>query len=230
MSAVVVLCAWTLSWTALTPTTLSVPPRVSVLRADGAPSLREQMKAYLESVQQRGVELTPEQKAMIAEFEEDEELLDQTGRVDFMKAAQVLSPDEFALQQEQAASAAPAAPTSPAPAPATVGGSPTLMMMGRASDIVQGKVQAPPIAAAAMASVPPAVQPVPMPAPGPLSLTREVNVIDPQTARMWQMQKNERYAACHLLRKRAEGGLDEMELRELRKVLSSLVWTLTSPT
>jgi hypothetical protein len=104
------------------------------------------------------------------------------------------------------------------------------MMMGRASDIVQGKVQAPPIAAAAMASVPPAVQPVPMPAPGPLSLTREVNVIDPQTARMWQMQKNERYAACHLLRKRAEGGLDEMELRELRKVLSSLVWTLTSPT
>ena len=38
---------------------------------DGAaPSLRDQMQAYLKSVQERGVELTAEQKAMIAEFEE----------------------------------------------------------------------------------------------------------------------------------------------------------------
>jgi len=49
-----------------------------------APSLREQMKAYLEMVQARGMELNSEQKKMLAEIEgAGDELLEQTGRVDF---------------------------------------------------------------------------------------------------------------------------------------------------
>ena len=42
-----------------------------------APTLREQMQAYIKSVKERGMELTPEQKEMIAEFEADEELLQE---------------------------------------------------------------------------------------------------------------------------------------------------------
>lgn len=45
--------------------------RVSVVRAAGEPpSLREQMLAYVKVQKERGVELTDEQKAMIAEFEQ----------------------------------------------------------------------------------------------------------------------------------------------------------------
>ena len=35
--------------------------------------------AYIKSVQERGLELTDEQKAIIAEFQEDEEILDARG-------------------------------------------------------------------------------------------------------------------------------------------------------
>ncbi|EOD36832.1 hypothetical protein EMIHUDRAFT_201086 [Emiliania huxleyi CCMP1516] len=56
--------------------------------SDAAPvdaSLRQQMKAYLDHCRATGRELTSEQKAMIAEIEKDEALLDQTGFVDFSK-------------------------------------------------------------------------------------------------------------------------------------------------
>mmetsp|Transcript_75063 Transcript_75063/g.125103 ORF Transcript_75063/g.125103 Transcript_75063/m.125103 type:complete len:202 (-) Transcript_75063:269-874(-) len=57
--------------------------RVVDLWCCAPPSLREQMKAYIDMVKSKGLELTAQQKAMIAEFEQDEDLLDQTGRVDF---------------------------------------------------------------------------------------------------------------------------------------------------
>ena len=42
-------------------------PRAAVC-LDGSPSLREQMMAYIKVQQDRGIELTPEQKAMIAHY------------------------------------------------------------------------------------------------------------------------------------------------------------------
>ena len=99
--------------------TIASKLRVSAIRAaeGAAPTLREQMQAYIKSVQERGVELTPDQKAMIAEFEADDELLDQSGRVDFLKGATVMTQEEF--QAEQAATEVTAAPAAAAPAPAT---------------------------------------------------------------------------------------------------------------
>ena len=58
----------------------------TLLMCDGVPSLREQMQAYIETQQARGVPLTEQQLAMMAEFEADDELLEQTGRVDFTKS------------------------------------------------------------------------------------------------------------------------------------------------
>ena len=96
---------------------------------DGAaPSLRDQMQAYLKSVQERGVELTAEQKAMIAEFEGDDELLDQTGLVDTYKGADVMTPEEFeALQQDDkpATTAATIPAAIPAPVPSAPPATPT---------------------------------------------------------------------------------------------------------
>jgi SAM-dependent methyltransferase len=53
---------------------------------------------------------------------------------------------------------------------------------------------------------------------------------DPDITRLWQLQQGERFAACHLLQKKADGGtLDEAEAQELRNLLSSLLYTLSSP-
>ena len=60
-------------------------PRTTLPCCSEAASLREQMKAYLDMVREKGLELTPDQQAMIAEMEADEELLDQRGLVDFNK-------------------------------------------------------------------------------------------------------------------------------------------------
>ena len=99
-----------------------------------APTLREQMLAYIKSAQERGVELTDEQKAIIAEFEEDDEVLDETGRPDFMKNAQVMTSDEFS-QQTEAASAAPpvAAPAAVAPAAVSPAAPPAVSVSAAAS-------------------------------------------------------------------------------------------------
>lgn len=94
--------------------------------AVAVPTLREQMLAYIKSVQDRGMELTDEQKAIIAEFEEDDELLDQTGRVDVMKGYDVMSEEEYAEYEKQNPGAAqpqqgvvtPSAPPVAAAAPA----------------------------------------------------------------------------------------------------------------
>ena len=138
---------------------------------DGAPSLREQMMAYVKSAQERGVELTAEQKAMIAEFEADDELLDQTGRVDFTKGKGYPEPP---AQAEPPAQSTGLATTAPAP------------MAVAAADV------------------------------------------DPATVRLWSLQQHEANEACRLLRKQADGqGLDELELWSLRKMLSSLVCTLS---
>lgn len=67
------------------PLRLGSRPCSACMCGDGVPSLREQMKAYIESQKARGVPLTKLQKDMIAEFEQDEELLEQTGRIDFTK-------------------------------------------------------------------------------------------------------------------------------------------------
>ena len=70
----------------------ALPPACA---SDAAPvdaSLRQQMKAYLDHCRATGRELTAEQKAMIAEIEKDEELLDQTGFVDFSKSPPVPPP------------------------------------------------------------------------------------------------------------------------------------------
>ena len=183
---------------------------------DGAPTLREQMRAYLKSVQERGVELTPEQKQMIAEMEADEELLDQSGRVDFMKGAEVLSPEEYAAR-ESAGQGVPAAVAAP---PAAVAAAPAA-------------VAAPPAAVAAPAPttyMPPmgaAAAPVYAPAAAPVVPDSPV---DPQTARMWAMQAAELEAAVGLLGLMTTpgGGLDASQLFQLRKSLSSLIYTLSS--
>ena len=180
------------------------------------PTLREQMKAYLKSVQERGVELTPEQKQMIAEMEADDELLDQSGRVDFMKGAEVLSPEEYAAR-ESAGQGVPAAVAAP---PAAVAAAPAA-------------VAAPPAAVAAPAPttyMPPmgaAAAPVYAPAAAPVVPDSPV---DPQTARMWAMQAAELETAVGLLGLMTTpgGGLDAAQVFQLRKSLSSLIYTLSS--
>lgn len=114
-----VLCV-ALAWS---PVALRFPPTSAALRhraiaMNDAPTLREQMVAYIKSVQERGLELTPEQKEMIAEFEADDELLDQQGMPDFYKGAEVLTPEEFQAQQQDAPAEVPASAMY-APAPTT---------------------------------------------------------------------------------------------------------------
>ena len=90
-----------------------------------APSLRDQMAAYIASVKERGIELTADQKKMIEEFEADDELLDQTGRIDFTKDGTVPPGDDGSrLYQPQGEYSGPpptpppsAPPVPPAPAP-----------------------------------------------------------------------------------------------------------------
>ena len=139
---------------------------------------------------------------MIAEFEADDELLDQTGRPDFMKGATVVSAEEYEAQQA-ADSVATAAPTAPA-APA-----------------------APVPAAAPPAPVPAA--PVVAVAAAPVAAPVDAGPVDPATARLWMMQRGEMDAACALLQQRADGGgLQATEAKELRKHLASLLCTLAS--
>jgi len=182
----------------------TVAARHAPARADAAaPTLREQMMAYLKSVQERGIELTPDQKAMIREFQEDEELLEQTGRVDFMKGAQVLTPDEFTARQQTAPlPSVMSAPVSmsaiPAPTPmaasAAIGG-----FDGWASTVGQTYSMPPP------------------------------DAVDATKARLWLMQRSERETAIRLLAQSAlRNGLTDVDSRELRRVLASLIVTLTS--
>ena len=210
------LASVTITWTApfASPLPLDGMPvtmprrRTTLPRADGAPSLREQMKAYLKSVQERGVELTPDQKQMIAEFEDDDELLDQTGRVDFLQGAEVMTQEDFEKQQQQEAQAAPAqaqAPPPPAPAPMAASPSPV-----------------PPPA------TPPAPVVVPVPVPVPVAAAIPDSPVDPTTARMWMMQAAEVDSACQLLRKADGGNLAPQEAKELRKLLASLTSTLAA--
>lgn len=170
--------------------------------SSGAPTLREQMMAYIKSVQERGVELTEDQKAMIAEFEADDELLDQTGRPDFMKGATVVSAEEYEAQQaaDSVATAAPTAPAAPA-APVPAAAPPA------------------PVPAAAVVAV----------AAAPVAAPVDAGPVDPATARLWMMQRGEMDAACALLQQRADGGgLQATEAKELRKHLASLLCTLAS--
>ena len=190
--------------------------RAPIAIMDGAPTLREQMKAYLKSVQERGVELTPEQKQMIAEMKADDELLDQSGRVDFMKGAEVLSPEEYAARE----SAGEAVPDAVAAPPAALAAAPAA-------------VAAPPAAVAAPAPttyMPPtgaAAAPVYAPVAAPVVPDSPV---DPQTARMWAMQAAELETAVGLLGLMTTpgGGLDAAQVFQLRKSLSSLIYTLSS--
>ena len=177
------LAAATVLGLVMTPLRLNVGAAASpqqhrfgqIMADGGAPSLREQMMAYIKSVQERGMELTEEQQTMIAEFEADDDLLDQTGRVDFMRNAEVLTPEELAAQStqeptvEQLPTRAPLAPLAEAP-------------------------------------------------------------IDPAAARLWAMQQTEVDATCQLLRVSIDGGEEwtAAEAKELRRLLSSLVCTLSS--
>ena len=226
-------CNSALAWTA-TPFSSSQPQQLRLMsrrvplaaspRMDGAPSLRDQMKAYLKSVEERGVELTAEQKQMLAEFQDDDELLDQTGRADFMKGAEVLSAEEFQAQQQQAAaSAAPAAAAPPPPAPMPAAApSPAPLAMGAVATATAAPPAAPaPVAAPAPAPAPVVAAPVPVP---PVV----DSPIDATTARLWMMQAGELDTACGLLQGYADGSLDANGARELRKVLSSLICTLAA--
>lgn len=175
----------------------TVAARHAPARADAAaPTLREQMMAYLKSVQERGIELTPDQKAMIREFQEDEELLEQTGRVDFMKGAQVLTPDEFTARQQTPLASVMSAQVSVAAtaASAAIGG-----FDGWASTAGQTYSMPPP------------------------------DAVDATKARLWLMQRSERETAIRLLAQSAlRNGLTDVDSRELRRVLASLIVTLTS--
>jgi hypothetical protein len=240
-------CNSALAWTA-TPFSSSQPQQLRLMsrrvplaaspRMDGAPSLRDQMKAYLKSVEERGVELTAEQKQMLAEFQDDDELLDQTGRADFMKGAEVLSAEEFQAQQQQAAaSAAPAAaaaPPPPAPMPAAAP-SPAPLAMGAVATATAAPPAAPaPVAAPAPAPAPVAAPVVAAPVPVPVAAAAVPvppvvdSPIDATTARLWMMQAGELDTACGLLQGYADGSLDANGARELRKVLSSLICTLAA--
>eukprot|EP00966_Prymnesium_polylepis_P121089 2798639-Prymnesium_polylepis.1 len=77
------------------------------------------MEAYVKSAKERGIELTPEQKAMIAEFEADDELLEQTGRVDFSKQKGAEAAEPAPAPPPPAAEPAPAPPPPTAAAPAS---------------------------------------------------------------------------------------------------------------
>lgn len=161
--------------------------------------MREQMKAYLQSVKERGIELSPDQKAMIAEFEADDELLDQSGRVDFYKGAEILTPEEFSAVNAQPGPSIPP-PASYAP-----------------PEPPQPEPQQP-------------KPPLPMQAPMPaFAAGVPADAVDVATARLWMMQQTERDAALQLLARRPVGNvLSDNETRELRRLLSSLVVTLTS--
>ena len=200
------------SWLPCAPHLPSSPvrPRAAVLLSEeagdgvtAAPTLREQMKAYIESVQERGVELTPEQKEMLAEFEQEDDLLDQTGLPDFMQGAEVLSPEDFAAQQgEEAATEAPPPPPQPVAAPPP---------------------PPPPPSASPLPPPPRATVPATVPAPAESGGA----MIDPAIARMWLMQRNEVSAATELLNRVAAGQpLSEAETSQLRALLASMVSTV----
>ena len=184
--------------------------RHQAVRLDGAPTLREQMMAYIKSVQESGRELTEDQKAMIAEFEVDDELLDQTGRPDFMKGAEVMTPEELEFQEQRRLDNAKAyaewaeregfdeddrvAEIDPETGAVLSGGGD-----GAGFD-----------AAAAAAAAPVEIVPV-----------------APTVARLWMMQRSEVDAACGLLSRQAAGeALENGEARELRALLASLVSTV----
>jgi hypothetical protein len=201
-------CALMPSPVRLSPAALATVARRAVVLAN-APTLREQMAAYIKAQQERGVELTPEQKAVMAEFESDDELMEQTGCVDFMKGAEVLSQEEFeASQQSEPIAAEPAAAVA-APQP-----------------VVQP---------AATVAPPPPPQPAAQP-PAPVAAAPAVAAptmaapaatISPATARLWMVQQPELDAACAMLSRQAAGtALSGGEARELRTLLTSLMSTV----
>jgi len=91
-----------LTWSAPMHT---LPRRFAVSMA-ATPTLKEQMLAYVKMVKEKGMVLTKEQKEMIAKFEEDDGLLEQTGLVDFAPD----SSDADVEQQSPQASIAEAPP------------------------------------------------------------------------------------------------------------------------
>ena len=177
--------------------------RATCVRAE-APTVREQMKAYLKSVQEGGVDLTPEQKAMIAEIEADNEILDATGRPDFMKGAQVVPKEDFEAEGAEKQQVVP---------PQT----------SALSEAEQG-VGRPGLGAAAGSLT--VREPLPAaPAPRPLPEL----AVSSSAARMWQVQRAERDMAVQLLGKRLVDAapLPDMDAQDLRRALSSLIATLT---
>ena len=170
-----------------------------------APTVRDQMKAYLKSVQERGVELTPEQKAMIAEMEADEEMLDATGLPDFLTGAKVMSKEDFEAE-------GPAQQPEEPEMGASYGSAAQYEAEGR-----------PELSAAAGSLTVRTPQAAPVPRPLP-----EL-VVNSAAARMWQVQRAERDVAVQLLGKRLVDAapLPDMDAQELRRVLSSLIATLT---
>ena len=154
------------------------------------------MKAYIQSVKDRGVELTPEQKAMIAEFEQDDELLDQTGRVDFSKGANALSPEEEAAQEARRLENAQA--------------------YAKWEEEEAAKAAPAPVAAAAAAPPPMAVA-----APNPAAT---VSPATARLWMMQQQEKDA--ACALLAKEAAGNALAESEARELRALLTSLISTV----
>mmetsp|Transcript_17445 Transcript_17445/g.37029 ORF Transcript_17445/g.37029 Transcript_17445/m.37029 type:complete len:186 (+) Transcript_17445:20-577(+) len=101
------------------PLRLASPPfsrRAPPPSLEEAASLREQMAAYLRSAKDRGVELSEEQRRMIAEFEADDALLDQRGLVDFSRAS--AAPPLAGAAPPPVPSPAPPPAPSPTPSPA----------------------------------------------------------------------------------------------------------------
>ena len=185
-----------------------------------------------------GRELTPEQKQMLAEFEEaDDQLLDQSGvlNVDFggTPAAEpaaeetestwlehLSEEDECATEGDQVdqalcqAWAADSSSDSPGAAEAATAAPP-----------------AAPAPVPAMAAPPAAPAPVPAPPAAPVSPPPALSSppVDPSAVQLARMLERDRAAAVQLLEKRTGGAqLTHAETSELRGALASLIYELTS--
>ena len=172
-----------------------------------------------------GRELTPEQKQMLAEFEEaDDQLLDQSGvlNVDFggTPAAEpaaeetestwlehLSEEDECATEGDQVDQA---------------------LCQAWAAD---SSSDGPGAAEAATAAPPAAPAPVPAPPAAPVSPPPALSSppVDPSAVQLARMLERDRAAAVQLLEKRTGGAqLTHAETSELRGALASLIYELTS--
>jgi len=172
-----------------------------------------------------GRELTPEQKQMLAEFEEaDDQLLDQSGvlNVDFggTPAAELAAEetestwlehlseeDECATEGDQVDQA---------------------LCQAWAAD---SSSDGPGAAEAATAAPPAAPAPVPAPPAAPVSPPPALSSppVDPSAVQLARMLERDRAAAVQLLEKRTGGAqLTHAETSELRGALASLIYELTS--